>query len=115
MKESIDKLKERPQEDKTAIAGTAALLVGVILFAGWGYFFIKKIKKGEQIDSTIIGNGQDVFDFSSLDQITQDFANQYRDDSGDLERVREESAAREADALPREESASDPFGSESGL
>ena len=41
----IDKLRAKPKDDKTAIAGGAAILVVAILLISWGIFFLRKIAR----------------------------------------------------------------------
>jgi len=39
----LGKLRERPKEDKTAIAGGIAIFVVAVLLLGWGILFLRKI------------------------------------------------------------------------
>lgn len=39
----LDKLRDKPKDDKTAIAGGVAIVVVGILLIGWAIFFLRKI------------------------------------------------------------------------
>ena len=62
MKAAIDNLKQKPKEQKTAVAGSVAMAVVALLLIGWGFFFLKKLTGAAQ--STDAGANQ--IDFSTL-------------------------------------------------
>ena len=43
MQQTIDKLKEKPKEQHTAVAGGIATVVVAVLLIGWAFFYLKKI------------------------------------------------------------------------
>ncbi len=45
----LDKLRDKPKDDKTAIAGGVAVLVVGILLIGWGILFLKKIANEDKL------------------------------------------------------------------
>ena len=71
IQKAVDNLKGKPTEDKKAVAGGIAIMVMIILFLGWGFFFIKKIQRGGT-DLRIGGGAQDEFNFSSVKQAQED-------------------------------------------
>lgn len=97
LQKTVDNLKQKPTEDRKAVAGGVAVAVVIMLFIGWGFWFIKKIRSGEQVPtiSSPTSAANDVFDFSSLDEATRQFAESYGDTRTQLEQLRD-SAAREA-------------------
>lgn len=58
----LGKLRERPKEDKTAIAGGVALVVVAILLIGWGIIFLKRIANETPTEQYAPAN----YDLSSL-------------------------------------------------
>ena len=62
MQSAIDKLKEKPKEQKTAVAGGIATAVVAILLIGWGFFYLKKVLSEQPVDE-YTGSP---YDFSSL-------------------------------------------------
>lgn len=115
MKDESGKTKKQPGGSETS--AVPALLVGFFI-AGlvlvWGVYLIKKVRSGQSIDSPL-RSGQDVFDFRDLDDATRDFANKYDDDSAEIQRAREEAAARDVERLPADEASPNPFGSGGGF
>jgi len=58
----LGRLRERPKEDKTAIAGGVALVVVAILLIGWGIIFLKRIANEAPTEQYAPSN----YDLSSL-------------------------------------------------
>lgn len=46
MQSTINSIKEKPHEEKKAVATSIAVGVVVILIVGWGFLFMRKIQKG---------------------------------------------------------------------
>lgn len=46
----LDTLRDRPKEDKTAIAGGVALFVVAVLIIGWGILFLRKIANEQPLE-----------------------------------------------------------------
>lgn len=111
---AVNNLKQKPQEDKKAVAGGIATLVVVVLLIGWGFFFIKKIQRGGELDS-FGSTTQAEFDFSSVREAQQNISTDYEDAISELERIRESSISAQqgtpADTLEVSGSATydDPF------
>lgn len=60
VQKTINNLKERPKDEKTAVATGAAVFVVAVLLFFWGLWFVQKAKRGGEFD-TYIGTKQDVF------------------------------------------------------
>lgn len=87
---AVNNLKQKPQEDKKAVAGGIATLVVIVLLVGWAFFFFKKIQRGGTLDQ--FGTTQQAeFDFSSVRKAQAEIPNQYQDAISELERIRESS------------------------
>ena len=53
MKETVNKLRERPKDEKTAVAGGVAVFVVAILLLGWGILFLKRIVSEKPINEQV--------------------------------------------------------------
>ena len=49
IQKAIDNLKDKPKDDRKAVAGGIAIAVVVILFFGWAFIFFKNIQRGAQL------------------------------------------------------------------
>lgn len=49
VQDKIDSLKEKPHEEKRAVAGGIAVAVVVVLLVGWAFIFLRNIQKGTDI------------------------------------------------------------------
>lgn len=48
IQKAVDSMKDKPKDDKKAVAGGIAIALVVILFFGWAFLFLKKLQRGEQ-------------------------------------------------------------------
>lgn len=60
LQKSIDNLKQRPKDERTAVASGIAIAVAAILFIGWLIYFIHKIQSGA-ITPSFDSSGADAF------------------------------------------------------
>lgn len=65
LQKTVDNLKDKPKDEKKAIAGGIAISVVLILLIGWSFFFFKKIQRGAQLQQ-LGGGAQDEFNFSTV-------------------------------------------------
>jgi uncharacterized protein (DUF1330 family) len=107
MKDTVNNLKERPKEDRVAVATSVAGVVMIIIFIGWGYFFLKKIAAGEPVE-TSWGAREDVVDFSSIEEATRQFNETYYNAQEELRQIRDAAAQAELDRT-RANASSDIF------
>jgi hypothetical protein len=101
MKKAVEDLKEKPKEERVAVAGSIAVMVVVFLLLGWGFIFLKKISRGAPVE-TPWGPQNDVVDFGNLQEAADSFSNAYFDATDDLKRIRDEAAALQRDQLESE-------------
>lgn len=46
IQKAINNLKEKPKDERKAVAGGIAIAIVIILFFGWAFLFFKKIQHG---------------------------------------------------------------------
>lgn len=90
---TINNLKEKPHEEKKAVATSIAVGVVVILIIGWGFLFMRKIQKGATTP-TLEGNAvpQDQVDRAYLQQTQQQINQFYQSSQDQLRDIRDSSA-----------------------
>ncbi len=86
---AIDKLKDKPKDEKTAVASGIAITVVIVLLVGWGIYFFKSVASGSQ-QVNLSGGVQDQFNFTSTKQAQQQLQGDYQrtQDQQDLYDVR---------------------------
>ena len=80
MQSTIDKLKEKPKEQKNAVAGGVAVTVVAVLLIGWGFFYLKKVL-GERPPADV--STTSTIDFGAIRDFTRDAAAIGRDTRDD--------------------------------
>lgn len=92
---TVDNLKQRPDDEKKAVAGGIAVLVVAVLFAGWAFFFFRSVKNGSiQVD--LSSGTQQEFNFSSTVEAQKALEAQYGDKTSELMQLRQNAAANQA-------------------
>ena len=84
-------------DEKTAVASGAAVLVIIILLIAWGFFFIRKIQKGQQqvgFDAT----AQDEFNFSTVREAQKAIQQGTQNTPEELRAIRDSAATRQLPA-----------------
>lgn len=110
IQKAIDNLKEKPKDERKAVAGGVAIAVVALLFIGWAFVFFKNIQRGGQLGE-LGGGAQDEFNFSSVREAQQELM-QGLSGIDELKTVREQSAEQYQPAAQEnyQESATDQFG-----
>lgn len=100
VQKTIDNLKERPKDEKTAVAGGIAITVVLILFIGWGFLFIKKIQKGGELRD--LGSGaQEEFNFSSVKEAQKQLQDNFQYTADELRKIRESAVSDQPSVEPQ--------------
>ena len=60
VQKTLDNLKERPKDEKTAVATGISVVVVAILLIGWGFWFVSNLKRGGEFN-TFIGSTQEQY------------------------------------------------------
>ena len=96
---AIDNLKDKPHDEKKAVASGIAIGVVIILLIGWGFMFLRKIQRGAETP-TLSGTAvpQDQFDSRFLQETQQQLNEMYQTSSQDLQDIRESAAQNEINA-----------------
>ncbi len=102
LQSSIDSLKEKPHDEKKAVASGIAIGVVIILLVGWGFLFLRKIQKGAGTP-TLSGTAvpQDQFDAQFLEQTQQQLNEMYQSASQDAQIIRDSAAQNQIDGTTR--------------
>ena len=96
LQKAVDNLKNRPEDERKAVAGGIAVLVVAILLIGWIIHFFKKIQSGnvqvEQIGSSLQGQ----FDISPITEAQKQLVDSYKNTTDELKAIRDEAARQQA-------------------
>lgn len=111
IQKAVDNLKEKPKEERKAVAGGIAFGVVVILFLAWAFLFFKKIQHGGQLRQ-LGGSAQDEFNFSSVRDAQKNLMQGFTD-TDELRAIRDQSSDRSGQNTvlqEQEQGGTDPFG-----
>ena len=95
IQKAVDNLKNRPEDERKAVAGGIAVLIAAILLVGWIIHFFKKIQSGNvQIEQ--IGSGlKEQFDVSPITDAQKQLINSYKNTTDQLQAIREQAAQQQ--------------------
>lgn len=93
VQKTINNLKDRPKDERKAVAGGVAIFVIVILLVAWAILFFKRIQAGTQT-LNIDSGAQDEFNFTSVKQAQQAIQQSSANSNLELYQIRDESAAQ---------------------
>lgn len=78
LQRALESAKDKPKDEKKAIAGGIAIAVVIVLLIGWAFFFFRSIQRGAQ-QQQLGGGAQDEFNFSTVRDAQQDLMQQFSD------------------------------------
>ena len=98
LQSAVDNLKDKPHDEKKAVASGIAIGVVIILLVGWGFLFLRKIQKGTM--PTLQGSAvpQDQIDSSFIKQTQQQINQYYQNSQDQLKDIRDTSAQNQVGA-----------------
>jgi len=85
VQKTVNNLKERPNEEKKAVASGVAIGFVIILLIVWGFFFIKKVQNSNT--QNLGGGAQDEFNFTTVKEAQQQL--QQQNNSSILDELRQ--------------------------
>ena len=100
IQKAVDNLKEQPKEDRVAVASGIAVTVIVLLLFVWGFFFLKKLQRGEPLEFG--SSAQDEFNFSSVREAQKEIDTAFKYTQDELRAIRDSSAESATDLREQE-------------
>ena len=94
VQQTINNLKDRPKDERKAVASGIAITVIVVLLAAWGILFLKKIQSGSQKVNLDFG-AQNEFNPSAVQQAQTTIQNSNGQTPEDLYNIRNDAAANQ--------------------
>lgn len=96
LQNAVDNLKDKPHDEKKAVASGIAIGVVIILLVGWGFLFLRKIQRGTipTLESGAVP--QDQFDTAFLKETQQQINQLYSNPASQLEEIRDTAAQNAA-------------------
>lgn len=97
VQKTLDNLKDRPHDEKKAVAGGIAIAVVVVLMIAWGFLFLRNIKKGAPASLENGAVPTDQFNMNLIKDAAQQLSQGYSN-TQDLRDVRDTAAENNAAA-----------------
>ncbi len=91
VQKAVDNLKQKPEEQRKAVASGVAVALVIILFIGWAYLFLKKVRGGVELDQ-VGTTAQQEFQFQNVRDAQERLTNDYDSAADELRRIRDEAA-----------------------
>ncbi len=90
LQKALESAKDKPKDEKKAIAGGIAIAVVLVLLIGWAFFFFRSIQRGTY-EQQLGGGAQDEFNFSTVRDAQNELMKEFSDIDALME-VRQQSS-----------------------
>ena len=94
--DSSNSLKNRPKDERVAVASASAIGVVIVLLIGWGIYFFNKIQSGAIHPTLQSSSAQDQFNSETVREAQQQFKDQYKNVSNELQDLRNEALLQQS-------------------
>ncbi len=95
LQKAVDNLKNRPENERKAVAGSIATLVVAILLVGWIVHFFKKIQSGGMQVGQIGSGLKEQFDIAPITEAQKQLVENYKSTVDELKSVRDQAAQQQ--------------------
>lgn len=106
LQNSIDNLKQKPKDERTAVASGIALSVVIVLLIAWVIGFFHKIQNGA-IKPTFESGAQSAFNPAGVNEAQQAINEEYTTSAADIQDLRDQIQG----PMQAAQTPSNPFGS----
>jgi len=94
VQKTINNLKDRPKDERKAVAGGIAIFVISVLLIAWAIFFFKRIQSGQQ-QVNLDSGAQNEFNPTGTQQAQREIEQQNGQTPEDLYNIRNDAAAQQ--------------------
>lgn len=94
IQKTVDNLKERPKDERKAVAAGLAITIMGILFFGWAFLFFKKLQRSGA-EGSFQSGAQDAFNFDSIKEAQEEIMKNLNAND-ELRQVRDEGIPQDA-------------------
>jgi hypothetical protein len=95
VEKTLNNLREKPHNEKTAVAGGIAVAVVIILLVGWGFFFLRKVQRESvrTLEGTAVPSDQ--FNLDLIRDTERQLSEMYENSAEELRGLRDNAADNE--------------------